>query len=167
MEIGLSLGSNLGDRIAHLSRAKQEIAALRQSKIVAQSPIYETEPVGVNEEYRHLKFLNAVLIVESPSSLARLQSELAELELKLGRRRELDRFAPRTIDIDILYAGDVMMETEDLTLPHPRWASRRFVVQPLADIRADLTLPGMKLTVREILAALPPGEAVSLFARDW
>lgn len=167
MEIGLSLGSNLGDRVGHFARARREIASLPKTRMLAQSPVYETDPVGVQPRHQHLKFLNAVLIIETGLALADAQREIAALELKMGRRRDVDRFAPREIDIDILYAGDVWMETEGLTVPHPRWAERRFVVQPLADVRPDLVLPGARADVREILAALPPGGGVTLFSRDW
>lgn len=167
MELGLSLGSNLGDRAGHLAQARHEIAALPKTRIVAQSKLYETEPVGVRAEHRHLLFLNGALIVETDLSVEEAQRALSELELKLGRRRELNRFAPRTVDIDLLYAGDLFMETENLTLPHPRWAQRRFVVQPLADVRPDLVLPGAQRSIRETLAALPAGEAVREYAGDW
>jgi 2-amino-4-hydroxy-6-hydroxymethyldihydropteridine diphosphokinase len=167
MEFGLSLGSNLGDRTGQLTRARAGIEHFPRTRVVAASPVYETEPVGVKAEYGHLKFLNAVLVIESGLDPDTLRREVAALEARLGRVRGPDRFAPRAIDIDILYAGDVLMETEGLTLPHPRWATRRFVVQPLADVRPDLVLPGARRTVRDILAALPSGEAVTLFSREW
>lgn len=167
MEIGLSLGSNLGDRVGHLAQARHEIGALPRTRIVAQSPLYETEPVGVRAEHRHLTFLNGVLVIETDLPLKDAQRELAALELKLGRRRELNKFAPRTIDIDLLYAGDVFMETEDLTIPHPRWAERRFVLLPLADVRPNLVLPGARQTVRGMLDERPNGEKVTLVTREW
>lgn len=165
--MGLSLGSNIGDRRATLCAARDRLAALPGVRLIAQSPLYETEPVGVKPEHQHLRFLNAVLILETDRPLADLQPAVQDVEQALGRVRGPDRFAPRTIDVDILYAGAYVHETDQLTLPHPRWARRRFVVQPLADLRPELVLPGERHTVREILAALPPGEAVSLFSRAW
>ncbi len=167
MEAGISIGSNLGDRLANLRASREGIASIPAVQVVASSPVYETEPVGVKPEYRDLKFLNTVLIVETTLSADELQEALAAVEEKLGRLRGDDRFAPRIIDIDILYAGPLVTETERLTLPHPRWARRRFVVQPLADVRASLILPGVSQTVQDILDALPPGEDVALFAREW
>ena len=164
MEIGLSLGSNLGDRLAHLQAARAAVRQLPGVTLVAQAPVYETEPVGVEPEFAHLKFLNTVLILSSDRPAADLQRALAEAELQLGRVRGEDRFAPRAIDIDVLFAGDLWLETDRLTLPHPRWARRRFVVQPLADVRPDLVLPGAGRTVRAVLDALPPGEDIAIFA---
>lgn len=164
MEIGLSLGSNLGDRLANLRAAREAIRQLAGVTLVAQAPLYETEPVGVKPEYAHLKFLNTVLILSSDRPVEDLLRDLADAELRLGRVRGPDRYAPRDIDIDVLFAGDLWMETKKLTLPHPRWARRRFVVQPLADVRPGLVLPGAGQSVRDVLAALPPGEGIAIFA---
>ena len=164
MEIGLSLGSNLGDRLAHLQAAREAVRRLPGVTLVAQAPVYETEPVGVKPEFAHLTFLNTVLILASARPAAELQQDLAEVERRLGRVRGEDRFAPRAIDIDVLFAGDLWLETDRLTLPHPRWARRRFVVQPLADVRPDLVLPGAGRTVRAVLDALPAGEGTAIFA---
>lgn len=166
MEIGLSLGSNLGDRVAHMREARDRMASRPDVRLLAQSPLYETEPVGVSDAYRDLKFLNAVLIVESARSPSEWLSFLHELEYDMGRERQGDRNAPRPIDVDILYAGDQCIDGGGLVVPHPRWAQRRFVVQPLADVRPDLILPGAGRSVRDILSRLV-GEDVTLFASDW
>ncbi len=166
MEIGLSLGSNLGDRLACMRGARDRIASWPGVQCLAQSPIYETEPVGVSDAYRDLKFLNAVLIVDSGRSPAEWLSMLHELEYDMGRERQGDRNAPRPIDVDILYAGDRCIDGGGLVVPHPRWAKRRFVVQPLADVRPDLILPGAGRTVRDILRDLV-GEDVTLFIAEW
>lgn len=167
MELALSLGSNLGDRLANLRGARDRIAAVPGLKLVAQAPVYETEPVGVRPEFAHLRYLNTVLIVETARAADDVHRDLAGIELDFGRVRSADRFAPRTLDIDLLFAGDCVSQSEHLFLPHPRWAQRRFVVQPLCDVRPDLCLPGMAKPVRDVLADLPPGEALTLFARDW
>ena len=160
MDVGLSLGSNLGDRLATLREARRQIGALPDVREIACSPVYETEPVGVRPEYHALAYLNVVIILDSTGSVDALSDALHAIEAAMGRVREDDRFAPRPIDIDILYAGEVFSDRDDLTLPHPRWAERRFVVQPLADVRPDLVLPGTVHRVRDILAALPPAPAV-------
>lgn len=167
MEVGISLGSNLGDRLANLRDAKRRMAAMPQGRIVAQSPVYETEPVGVKPEYRHLAFLNAILIVEAECKVHDCFDHLHDIEDVMGRRRSLDRYDPRPIDLDIIYAGDLHIESGGLVIPHPHWAQRRFVLQPLADVRPHLVLPGQTRTVAEILAALPQAEAVTLLTRDW
>ena len=167
MEAGFSLGSNLGDRLAHLAAARDQLAALPEARLVAQSPAYETEPVGVTPEHRHLLFLNAVVVLESPRDARAWLAAIRRIEHDLGRRRSANRNAPRPIDIDLLYAGAEAIEDGALVVPHPRWAQRRFVVQPLADVRPDLVLPGRRRTVAAVLRALPAAEAVALYARAW
>jgi len=121
----------------------------------------------VKPEYREMKFLNAVIIVESPLTTHQWFDELRTIEDQLGRKRSMDRYAPRTIDIDIIYSGETHIESGGLVIPHPHWKERRFVLEPLADVRADLVLPGEKRTVKEVLGTLNEDKAVSLFARDW
>jgi 2-amino-4-hydroxy-6-hydroxymethyldihydropteridine diphosphokinase len=167
MEIGLSLGSNLGDRLAALTEAGRRIAALPGIRILAASQVYETDPVGAQPEYAPLKYLNAVLVVGLAGDLDRFAADLRAIETALGRVRSADRNAPRTMDIDVLYAGDVERADGSLDLPHPRWAQRRFVLQPLADVRPGLRLPGSARAVAEALAALPAGETVRRFCDRW
>lgn len=155
MDVGLSLGSCLGDRLALLRQAKTAIAALDDVEIVAVSPIYETEPVGVKPQYAQFPYLNAVVIIKTSRDLEALRQDLAGIESAAGRVRGEDKFAPRTLDIDILYAGDKKLATATLNLPHPRWAERRFVIQPLADVRPALVLPGIEETVLELLEKIP------------
>ena len=166
MEIGFSLGSNQGDVMGHMREAKRLILAYPGTTWVAQSALYETEPVGVSAEYAHLKFLNSVLVVETDQSPSEWLQYLRQIEHDMGRKRTADRNSPRPIDIDILYAGDECIDRGDLVVPHPRWAQRRFVVQPLADVRPDLILPGAGLAVRDILAALQ-GEEVTRTENHW
>lgn len=164
MEAGLSLGSNLGDRLAHLRQAVSRLAALPGARILARSRVYETEPVEVPAAYRGLAFLNAVVILEWPGTVRELLAATKEIERAEGRERG-ERNGPRTLDLDILYAGGLRVEEPDLLVPHPRWAERRFVVEPLAEVRPDLALPGGRLTAREALAALPAG-GVRVFAES-
>jgi 2-amino-4-hydroxy-6-hydroxymethyldihydropteridine diphosphokinase len=167
MEFGLSLGSNLGDRATNLIEAKRRILSLPGVKGVAQSPLYETEPVGVKPEYKDLQFLNSVLVVESTKPVGEFHQLLAGVERDIGRQRTVDKYAPRTVDIDLIYAGDETIDRAGLKIPHPLWAKRRFVVHPLADVRPDLVLPGSAKPVHEILAALPAGEGVKVFQKEW
>lgn len=169
METGFCLGSNMGDRLAALKRARDAMLERGGAKLAAQSPIYETEPVGVRPEYRDKPFLNAVVIIESDLPAGEWLHIAQGVERRLGRIRTDDRTAPRTVDIDILYHGSDYLESGILIVPHPRWAERRFVVQPLADVRPDLVLPESSYSVRDVLAALPPGEQVTrlLEADAW
>ncbi len=158
LEIAFSLGSNLGDRAANLAEAKRQILDDPHARLAAQSSLYETEPVDVNPQYQHLKFVNAVLIIDSSWPAEPWLALLSGIEQRMHRERSADRNAPRTIDIDILYAGATCIDSGGLMVPHPRWADRRFVVEPLAEIRPDLILPGAKDTVAQILQALPDNE---------
>lgn len=167
MEVGLSLGSNLGDRRAALQEAVRRLVALPDVRLLAAAPLYETDPVGVRPEIAHLKYLNTVVILDAPTDLTALSTAIHDIEDAMGRRRGADRNAPRVIDIDILYAGDATRADGVLDLPHPRWAQRRFVLQPLADVRPTLVLPGATGTVAALLAALPPGETVQRIADAW
>jgi len=167
MEIGISLGSNMGDRLANLREARERISRLPGLRLTAVSPVYETEPVGVSPAYRHLRFLNAVVVAESEIEPARLLSLFRRIEEDMGRKRVADRNAPRPVDIDIIYADSIEREDGDLTLPHPRWAERRFVVAPLADARPDMVLPGQAMSVKDILSTLPEHPAVVLFSSEW
>ncbi|MCS6770950.1 MAG: 2-amino-4-hydroxy-6-hydroxymethyldihydropteridine diphosphokinase [Kiritimatiellae bacterium] len=167
VECALSLGSCLGDRLRHLREARAAIAAIPGVTIIAASPVYETEPVGVKPEFAALHYLNAVLILETTLTADALRATLARIEEAAGRVRTEDKYAPRTLDIDILYHGDEFRSSPELSLPHPRWADRRFVVQPLADVRPDHILPGSTVTVAERLALLPIHPAVRKFTDQW
>ena len=167
MDIGLSLGSNLGDRLGNLRRAGDMLSAFPGITLIAKSAVYETEPVGVRPEFTDKAFLNAVIIVTGEADLKALSAGIHRIEAELGRVRTGDPNAPREIDIDIVFAGSLSVRSPGLSVPHPRWAERRFVVQPLADVRPDLVIPGETRTVREVLCALPAEPKVVVFSRDW
>ncbi len=167
MEIGISLGSNLGDRLACLRTARERIGHLSGVTITACSCVYETEPVDVPAVYGRMSFLNAVVVVETNVDLASLLEMFRDIEEDMGRRRGPDRNAPRPIDIDIIFAGTSVVKEEGLVVPHPRWAERKFVVAPLADVRPHLVLPGQDRSVKEILSTLPEHPAVVLFSKEW
>ncbi len=167
MEAGLSLGSNISSRSANLAEAKRRILEIPGVTLVAQSPLYETEPVGVKPEFKHLDFVNAVLVIETPGTAHELYDKLRKIEDDVGRHRTIDRFAPRPIDIDIIYFGNDQIESGGLCIPHPQWSKRRFVLQPLADVRPDLVLPGTTKTVKQTLDELKPGEDVWKYGGSW
>jgi 2-amino-4-hydroxy-6-hydroxymethyldihydropteridine diphosphokinase len=167
MEIGLSLGANLGDRLAALREARRRILALPGLRLIACAPVYETDPVGVAPEHADKPFLNTVLVVETESRLEPLAAALAEIEAALGRVRSAERYAPRSMDIDVIYAASLSGRHAGLDLPHPRWEGRRFVVQPLSDVRPDLILPGASRSISGVLVSLPPRPAVTLLRREW
>ena len=167
MEAGFSLGSNLGERIGWLQQARELLLLDPDVRFVGQSSVYETEPVDVKDEYMQMKFLNAVLIVDAPYAAETWLPKIKKVEGELQRVRSADRNAPRTIDVDLLFSGDQIVDSDLLTVPHPRWAERRFVLEPLAEVRGDLILPGQTDPVRNILEQMPESDDVRIFAERW
>lgn len=166
MKAAVALGSNLGNRLGNLKKARAEIGAARGVLApLRSSAIYETEPVGC--EAGAPKFLNAVVAFEYRGDAAELLRTLAAIERAAGRPRAHAKNASRMLDLDLLFFGDVEVNTADLQLPHPRIAARRFVLTPLADLCPDLILPGHRESVRELLARLDNSEAVVRFSAQW
>jgi len=166
MRIGVALGSNLGDRLANLRRARKAVVDLgANSASVLVSRVYETEPVGC--EPGADKFLNAVLEIEYDGDPTDLLQKLIRIEESLGRDRNHARNVSRKIDIDLLYAGELSVENERLQLPHPRLHLRKFVLQPLADIRPNLIFPNQTKSIRELLAQIEDSTKVICFAEKW
>lgn len=147
--IGFALGSNLGDRLAHLRAA---VASMRRyCDVKAVSPVYETPPAYVEDQP---SFLNAAVIGYSSLSPLDLLHAMKQLERELGRKISY-RNGPRLIDIDIVFYGDRRLHISELELPHPRMAEREFVLRPMADIAGDWLHPETGLSVADMLAALP------------
>jgi 2-amino-4-hydroxy-6-hydroxymethyldihydropteridine diphosphokinase len=166
MRAGIALGSNLGDRLANLRQARARILALPGISAPAHSSrIYETEPV--NSEPDAGAYLNAVIDVEFDGQPIALLDGLQAIEAEFGRPSKRPRNAPRTIDLDILYVGNLVLSNEEVVIPHPRLHQRRFVLTPLADVRPELILPGQQRPVADLLAALHDPAAVSIFSTTW
>lgn len=153
----LSLGSNLGNREQNLKEAVRRASTL--GRVVAVSSFYETEPVEVTDQPW---FLNCVLALETTAEPAQLMRELLRIEHEMGRQR-LVKKGPRSIDIDILLFGNAVVNTPDLTIPHPEMTRRRFVLEPLAEIAPDLLHPVSQKTVTLLLAELAPGQRVQKY----
>ena len=127
------MGSNLGRRSENLSRALELLSQMPDTELVAASSVIETEPVDVPDGFSHLKFLNQVAIFESSLEAEDFSRRMHAVEDALGRVRTV-RNGPRTIDIDLVDYGGIVMETPDLTLPHPRAKERDFVMKPLREL---------------------------------
>lgn len=151
---GIALGSNLGDRHANLQAALDALRAIATpGEPVLAAPVYQTTPLFCPPGSPD--FLNTVVEIAFNGTALELLEKTQAAEAALGRVRGTERNAPRVIDVDLLYFGDEVIEYDALVLPHPRIGERRFVLQPLADIRPELVLPGQTRSVAEMLAGLP------------
>lgn len=154
---GIALGSNLGDRLAHLHAAMDQLRKISlPGEPVLAAPIYQTEPRFCPPGSPD--FYNTVIEIAYAGTALELLEKTSAIEETLGRIRQTARNAPRVIDIDLLYLGEQTHAGAHLTLPHPRIGERRFVLQPLAGIRPSLTLPGYKQTIAEMLTNLQSDE---------
>jgi 2-amino-4-hydroxy-6-hydroxymethyldihydropteridine diphosphokinase len=231
MDAILSLGSNLGDRLAHLVQAREALGRLPQTRLVASSRIYVTEPVGASNETqgvepgllpafstlnaqrstfnaqpnfvqtssslgrsaldakggepvepvgrwplksdnlgvsgKYPEFFNAIVVLETALEVHALSDAVHAIETRMGRKREADRNAPRVIDIDLICCDGLQLDEPALQLPHPCAHTRRFVCEPLTELRPNLVLPGQHLPILAILAHLPASPCVSIAAEQW
>lgn len=164
MRCGLAFGSNLGDRLSTLTAARRALA--QHCTVLGAAPIYETDPVGCPAESP--PFLNSVVEVEWPGPVGALHELTRQLERQYGRPDMRTANAPRPLDLDLLYFGEQIVQTSSLILPHPRLHLRRFVLQPLADLRPDLILPGFRESISVLLGQLGTDEApLRLHTRHW
>jgi 2-amino-4-hydroxy-6-hydroxymethyldihydropteridine diphosphokinase len=150
----------------NLRAARKAIVALAGVKPpILSSAIYEAEPVGCEPGAN--KFFNAVLEFDYQGDPVALVEQLIQIEQSLGRKRDHARNVSRTIDLDLLYCGTLEIDGDRLRLPHPRLHLRRFVLQPLADVRPELLLPRQPKTVRELLAQVADSGKVVRLMNDW
>lgn len=150
----LALGSNLGDRAAHVGAAIRALRSLEHSRLVAVSPVIETAPVGPVPQG---PYLNAAAALRTTLPARALLDALLAVERSAGRDRTTgERWGPRTLDLDLLLYDNLILDDPGLTLPHPRLHERAFVLEPLSRIAAATLIPGKNLTVAAALAALRP-----------
>lgn len=137
----VGLGSNLGDRRAHLRAAVEGLHTADGIRVCAVSPVYESEAHTLRSNEEQPPFMNAVVEAEVDCSPLELLRTAKALERKEGRDLNEARWAPRPLDVDILVVGDTVLDTEALTIPHPRLGDRRFVLQPWADLAPNFKVP--------------------------
>ena len=166
MRVGIALGSNLGDRLGNLQQARAAIHTLPDvAPPFLASRVFATAPVDC--ETGAGEFLNAVVEFDYHGNLRHLMKELRHIEASLGRPSHHARNRSRTMDLDLLYAGEMQVSEKHLEIPHPRMTSRLFVMQPLAEIRPELILPGQQKSATEIVAALQKTDTVRPLTNEW
>lgn len=157
--IFLSLGSNIGDRSQYLKSAITMIKSHREIELVNYSSIYETDPVGYEDQDC---FLNMVIQIETTLSPLNLLKTCLAIEKDLGRKRE-KVWGPRTIDIDILLYNQENIETEELKVPHPRMHLRAFVMIPLFEINNNINVPKIEKPLKLLVEDLPDKKGVRIW----
>lgn len=150
----LSLGSNIGDREGNLREAARQLSAV--GRVAAVSSFYETEPVEFTEQPW---FLNCAVALETELTPQELMTAILGIEKDMGRQR-VQKKGPRMIDIDILLLGNAVLDTAEVTIPHPAMHERRFVLEPLVEIASEARHPVLNKTIRELRDALPSGATV-------
>lgn len=164
--VGIGLGSNLGDRLAHLRAARARLGALAGFVGPLESaPLYETEPLDCTSDSQ--AFLNTVVEIGYRGHPVTLLDALLAIEVELGRPSKHPRNAPRPLDLDILYFGNLTLRNEEVVIPHPRLHLRRFVLAPLATLRPHLVPPGHGRSVAEQLTQLADPSSVRLVSETW
>jgi len=157
----IALGSNIGNRYDYLTEAIKELESHLEIKLVNISSIYETDPLGYEDQDL---FLNMVIEVMTSLRADELLDICLKLELTLGRKREIV-WGPRTIDLDILLYNQENIETEKLIIPHPRMLERNFVMIPLSEIKPDIIIPNTDKPLEALIKELPNKEGVRLWKR--
>jgi len=158
LHVGIALGSNLGDRSAELDAGIFFLRSLSAEGKIKESPRIETAPVGCPPG--SAPFLNAVVEIDVDSRLLsprELLQRLKAFELSRGRATLREINAPRPLDLDLIYYGDLVVQEPDLVVPHPRAHLRRFVLEPLSHLRPELVLPGQTKTVRQLFEQVSGG----------
>jgi 2-amino-4-hydroxy-6-hydroxymethyldihydropteridine diphosphokinase len=158
MRAYVAVGTNLGDRWAHLASALAALRATPGIAVVGASRVWDTPPMGPPQP----RYLNAVLALETTLSVRALFDVLRAIEWAAGRDRAGPRWGPRPPDLDLLLYGDETVAAPDLVVPHPGLATRRFVLAPLAELAPGLVVPGLGQSVSELLAATPADDLMAV-----
>lgn len=148
----IGIGSNEGDRLTMISQAIRSLSSTRGVRLVQMATIRETDPVGGPPQDH---YLNTVIEIETALEPPALLRTLQGIEHALGRRRQVERWGPRPIDLDLLLYDDRVLRDPSLTVPHPRMHERRFVLEPLAELAPAFVHPVIKRDIAVLLHELP------------
>lgn len=148
MRVFLGLGSNVGDRLKFIELAIERIGAIEGVELTKKASVYETEPWGVQDQGF---FLNSAVEIETSLTAEELHKEIKTIEQDLGRENR-GKWEQREIDIDLLFYGDEIIDTDTLKIPHNRIEDRRFVLVPLAELDAEFVHPVLKKNIAELLS---------------
>ncbi len=151
----ISVGSNLGDSLKNCKNGILALAESGQSTLKAQSSYYKTEPVDYKDQEW---FINAVVLIGTTLDPYGLLNELNSIQLSAGRIKDAVRFGPRILDLDIIFYDDLIINSSDLIVPHPRMHKRRFVLKPICDINPELVHPILKKDMQSLLDSLTNSE---------
>ena len=152
----IGIGSNVGDKIENCRQAITEISQCGQNRLIAQSSLYKTEPIGYTQQDW---FINCVIEIETSFTAYDLLHTLEDIEISMGRERILE-WGPRIIDLDILFFNDEIIRCEGLTIPHPEVQNRAFVLVPLHEIAGGYIHPLLKKSITQLIAYLGNGGAI-------
>jgi 2-amino-4-hydroxy-6-hydroxymethyldihydropteridine diphosphokinase len=152
-DLYLGFGSNLGDSGHLVTRAIKEVASNSHIELVKQSSLWKTEPLY---DKNQPDFVNAVVHFKSDLRAQEILNYTSEIETRFMRQRNPDRpMGPRTLDIDIIFYGDIQMHTERLTIPHPRFHERKFILLPMSEINVNYIVPGTSLSIADLILRCP------------
>jgi 2-amino-4-hydroxy-6-hydroxymethyldihydropteridine diphosphokinase len=147
----ISLGSNIGNRPANIRKAFKYLSSIPACKLKKISSLYETSPVGPKQR----NFINAAAKLETGLKPFELLKELKKIENLMGRKKDKKRWAPRIIDLDILFYGSKVIKTKNLIVPHKELYNRKFVLEPLSEIAPGFVHPVIQMNVKKLLKLIP------------
>jgi 2-amino-4-hydroxy-6-hydroxymethyldihydropteridine diphosphokinase len=157
----IAIGSNVGDRYSYLKQAVDKIQSLGNVEQVA--PLYETSAYGFTDQP---DFLNSALLLRTMVTPRTLLHELKAIEDQLGRKQRI-RWGPREIDLDIIFYDDLQMQSHELSIPHPDFHNRRFVLEPLSEIAPEWKSPTDGRTVVQLLNNCPDKTIIEVVNKEW
>ena len=158
-QVYIAIGSNLGNKKENYLEALARIAKLPKTRIIKESSVYESEPLGDSKEW----YVNGVIEIETEFRPEMLLKKLRNIERAMGRKKVRKRWGARIIDLDILLYDTAVVNKKNLKIPHPEMHARKFVLVPLSEVAPQIIHPVLQATISELLVTLKDDKRVSLF----